>query len=79
MGFRLATAGNENTQVRILPVPLADNPFQTRPPRSSGVAAKLTALSRPTPRFESGLEHSPIVRDLSLPADQTEGRIAVEN
>ena len=48
---------NENTQVRILPVPLADDPSQARPIRSSGVAAKLTALSRPNPRFESGLEH----------------------
>jgi hypothetical protein len=27
--------------------------------RSSGVAAKLTALSRSSPRFKSGLEHSP--------------------
>lgn len=32
-------------------------PLSRRIIRSSGVAAKLAALSRPIPRFESGLEH----------------------
>ncbi len=46
---------NENTQVRILPVPLADDPFQERPTRSSGVVAKLTALTAEPPvRIRAG-------------------------